>query len=63
MKTGLEEVKKDTAAMKTEIVQMKTDINLMKKDTAEVKVLRDQMNEFKKILTAVYKDEIAAMNA
>ena len=39
MKTGLEEVKKDTA------------------------VLREQMNEFTKILSAVYKDQIAELNA
>jgi hypothetical protein len=34
-----------------------------KVNTAEVKALREQMNEFKEILSAVYKDKLPAINA
>jgi hypothetical protein len=34
-----------------------------KVNTAEVKVLRDQINEVKEILSAVYKDKLPANNA
>ena len=43
---------------------MKAGLEEVKKvNTAEVKVLRDQMNEFKEILFAVYKDKLPAINA
>ena len=63
MKIGQEEARKATAEMKTgqdevkkDVAEMKKDIAEMKKVTAEVNVLRDQNNEIKQILSAVFKD-------
>ena len=43
---------------------MKAGLEEVKKvNTEEVKVLGDQMNEFKEILFAVYKDKLPAINA
>jgi archaellum component FlaC len=54
----LDEVRNDLkAGLETGLEEVK------KVNTAEVKALRDQINEVKEILSAVFKDKLPAINS